>query len=377
MPNRLIQSAILFLFFLFMWGPALQKKFHLLPDYSLVENRQKILHPKEWNLLFKSGGLYARKYEEYYNDRYGFRDLFIRLKNQVDFVLFRQSRQVVIGHEGWLFYKSVVEQEQLYIEEAPDEAFETMYLRLGKLNRLLQRRGITLVILPCPMNNSVYPEMLPATTARRPHPTGFERYREYLQAHPEILSLDPTPFLVRQKSEFNTYHKTDFHWTDPAGAYVARDLVNLLAKQCRLGEIWNHPIQYRREFFTGGGENNSIGLLWPIRESYLLLDPTGIPTDTGEFQRTQEANEWTYKTRQNDPSRMLPTTVLFGDSFGDAFERAGFAAYFNHLQKFYNYQFKEKFPHIPPGTRCGVLEHNVPFLNALLGNEIWPEEILQ
>lgn len=375
--TRLLKTFFIFLFILFLLGPYLQKRRHFLRDFALTENRSKIPRPRELRLLFQNGGIYAHKYEEYYNDNYGLRDLFIRLKNQLDFWVFHQSDKVIVGREGWLFYKSAVEEELLYVEKTPSQAFNTMYSRLEKLNQHLRDRGITLVLLPCPMNNTIYPEMLPSNTARRFHPTGFERYQAFLKQHPELLSLDPYDLLVKLKGSFNVYHKTDFHWTDPAGAHVARELVNLLAQKSGLGPLWDRPIRSQRKFFTEGGENQALGLLWPIREPYLLLDDAGRPDQVGEYHYTTEANEWTYQTRLADHSKLIPLTVMFGDSFADAFERAGFTGYFSSFQKYYNYQFKEKFGQIPPGARFLVFEHVEPFLNAFLGDVIWPEEILR
>ena len=218
--KRGIKLFFIIIFLIFLLGPYVQKRRHFMPDYALTENRLKTSRPKELRLLLANGGVYARKYEEYYNDNYGLRDLFIRLKNQLDFSVFRQSGKVVVGREGWLFYKSVVE-ELISIEKAPPHSLITLYSRLERLNRHLLDRGITLVMLPCPMKNTIYPEMLPSNAARRLHPTGFERYREFLKQHPEIICLDPHDLLVRIKGSFNVYHQTDFHWTDPAGSSCA------------------------------------------------------------------------------------------------------------------------------------------------------------
>jgi hypothetical protein len=226
------------------------------------------------------------------------------------------------------------------------------------------------------MNNSIYPEMLPPDAPRRLRPTGFERYQEFLRRHTEIVSIDPVPRLQELKGVFNVYYKTDFHWTDPAGAYIASDLVNMLGQKSGLGNLWDIPIRTRFEIRTNGGENNELALLWPIKERFLLLDTTGIDPDTGEYIKARAPNEWSYKSRLPDTSRLLPGTVMFGDSFADSFRTAGFTKYFTHFQKYDNHKFKEKFSLIPTGTRFLVIEHIEVFLNAMLDDDFWPEEIL-
>ena len=101
-----------------------------------------------------------------------------------------------------------------------------------------------------------------------------------------------------------------------------------------------------------------------------------IDTGRGEYFLTKDANEWSYKTKLANTQRLLPTTVFFGDSYGDAFLRAGFTAYFVQLQKFSNYEFKTRFYKMPEGTRFVIFEHIEPFLNDLLNPAMWPDELV-
>src|SRR5271166_3687623 len=39
----------------------------------------------------------------WFNDHYGFRDILIRAKNELDYQLFRVSDKVLVGDDGWLF----------------------------------------------------------------------------------------------------------------------------------------------------------------------------------------------------------------------------------------------------------------------------------
>ncbi len=113
----------------------------------------------------------------------------------------------------------------------------------------------------------------------------------------------------------------------------------------------------------------------PIVEDALFLKQDRIDTGVGEYTLSKEANEWTYRTKLADTTKLLPTTVFFGDSYGDAFLRAGFTAYFSYLQKHSNYELKTMLKSLPAGTRFVVFEHIEPFLNDLLNPEMWPEEL--
>src|SRR5580704_19261281 len=54
-------------------------------------------------LLFGTNGDFAAALNKWFDDRTGFRDLFIRAKNQIDYTLFDTSKKAWIGSDGWLF----------------------------------------------------------------------------------------------------------------------------------------------------------------------------------------------------------------------------------------------------------------------------------
>jgi hypothetical protein len=373
--KKAIQTTVIVIFAIFLAAPFAQEKLHIFKYQALTENRLMKPRPTDWQALFESGTGFAKRYEEYFNDNYGLRDLLIRTRNQLDYALFRKGEKVIIGREGFLFYKSVVEWEEINIEKTPPQDWDRLFATLLQFNRVLTARGMVLVMMPCPMNNSIYPEMLPANAPRRPHPTGLDRYRKFLSDHPEIVTVDTFPLLEKLKESTQVYQKTDFHWTDPAGASMAQALVNRLGNLSGLGNLWTAPIPTRIQRITEGGENLSLGLLRPLAEDVPVLLKEHPETEMGDYAYTKDANEWTYRAREGRTDRLLPRTVMFGDSYADAFLRAGFTAYFSEFHKFFNWEFTKKYFEIPPGTRYVIFQHIEPFLNPLLNPAFWPEEI--
>jgi hypothetical protein len=369
---KAIKATAILLFALMILSPFLQERLHLFKYKSLTENRLMKPRPTDWPTLFESGMSFAKRYEEYFNDNYGLRDLLIRTKNQLDYLFFHKAEKIIIGRDNWLFYKSVVEEEEIYLEKVHPQDWDQMFAAMLKLNQVLAARGITLIIMPCPMNNSIYPEMLPASAPRRPKPTVFDRYRKFLSDHPEIVTVDTVPLLLKLKESFQVFHKTDFHWTDPAGAYAAKALVDRLGNLSGIGDLWDLPIRIRIEKISAGGETLALGLLRPIREDALFLETER--SGVGEYSHTQQDNEWTFRAKSGQQSRLLPCTVMFGDSFADALTRAGLTVYFSEFHKFYNWDFPQKFSKIPEGTRYLILQHIETFLIPLLNPAFWPEE---
>lgn len=368
---RGIKASCVILFLSMLWAPTLADRFHVSGIASLKENRVRASRPSDLRTLLVEGAPFARQYEDYFNDSFGLRDLLIRVKHQIDYSVFGESDKVLVGKEGWLFYRSV-DDELFYVETSARPHLEELFTRLVSLNAALAARGITLVVVPCPMNATVYPEMTPRTAARRPKTTAFDVYRGFLREHPEILSIDPQPMLMGLKRRMPAYHKTDFHWTDPAAAYVAKDLVNELGERSGVGALWAQPIETEWRKESSGGEASAMGLLWPPVEEQLHLKQDRIRPSFGRF--TQFApNEWIYESYSAPGANLIPPTVLFGDSFSDAFERAGARAYFRRIEKHYIHDFGKKYPAIRPDTRFVVIEHIEVVLNQMVTDAFWPD----
>jgi hypothetical protein len=370
--TKTVKSLTVALFGFLIWAPLLQQHFNILRYESLTENRTRKSAPRDWASLWKRDSSFSKDFEDYFNDNYGFRDVLIRTKNQLDYSLFRRSDRVLIGRGDWLFYKSVVEQEQVDADRNPEEAWKSMFDRFVALNQALASRGVTLVVIPCPMKNTIYPEHLPANAPRRPAPYGYERSRKFFLSHPEIVTIDPVPILAGVKERLQVYFRTDFHWTDPAGAEVARSLVNRLGNLSGKGNLWENPAAMKIAAQLVGGENHSLGLLWPLPEMAPYLEKDHPEAELGEYAYTKEPNEWTYLTKISDQSGLIPATVMFGDSYADAFLRSGFTRYFVKFQKFYNWDLKNRFSQIPEGTKFFVFEYIESNFGGLLNPELWP-----
>jgi hypothetical protein len=372
--TKAIKISSIGLFVLIIVTPTIQKELNLLPVQPLQENRLKKEPPSDWRVLFETGSVFARQFEDYFNDHYGLRDLLIRTKNQIDYSVFHKSEKIIIGRDGWLFYKSVVEEEEIGAEKMSAVDLDQIYNRVLKLSRILSSRGITLVTLVSPMKNSIYPEMLPVSAPRRPSPTSFERFLAFLHAHPEITTVDTFPLLKKLKETMQVYYKMDFHWTDAAGAYAARDLIQKLGSLSGKENLWEKPIQVVSKRGQAGGESQALGLLWQAYEEAPYPSGPRLDLRAGIYAQGQNSNEWTYTTKLSDTAGLIPDTVMFGDSYADAFLRAGFTSYFAHFQKYSIWDFAQKFKNVPDGTRFLIFELLEP-INFLTALPFWPEEL--
>ena len=89
-------------------------------------------------LLLQANGNFADGLNAWFDDRVGFRDLFIRTKNQIDYSLFATSRKVYVGKDGWLFDRDPVD-PLAELTPAKMTALKQSFLTLAEM---LARRGI-------------------------------------------------------------------------------------------------------------------------------------------------------------------------------------------------------------------------------------------
>ncbi len=370
--RKLIQIGCLAVFFLFLSAPTLQERLGLFDFEALKENRNREKRPADWLKLFTEGAPWSFRYEKYFNDTFGFRDQLIRIKHQLDYWIFQENDEVFVGREGWLFYKSVV-QGQYYVESMRDDEYEKVVRRVEALGKALAARGITLVLVPCPLADAIYPEMLPSPVL--PDQRRARQFWSWVKSKPEYVLIDATAIVMALKGELQVFHKTDFHWTDPAAARVAQQVVDRLGVLSGVGPLWDQPAETVTRLDTGGGELMAMGLLFPPPERRLFLNEALIKPVQGRVTEIVDPNTWTFESEQPADAKLIPPTVLVGDSFADSFDRAGWQRYFRRLKKFYNWHFRDHFSQIPDGTRFVIFEFVDGFLTAFANDDYWPPEL--
>ncbi|MFA5828065.1 MAG: hypothetical protein WC841_01700 [Candidatus Shapirobacteria bacterium] len=261
-------------FFLYLiCFPFFQEKTNIFRYQSVEENRKKISHPLGNPIveLLNTKNNYSSAYEKYFNDNYGLRDLFIRLKNQIDYSAFGVSDEIIIGKNHWLFYKNVVEREQFYLEQQTEAQFENIQNKILSLNQYFKKREVLFVVMPIPMKNSVYPEHYTNRTTNRPSPTKFERFITFLKSHPEVAFIDAPAILQQYKNQYQLFHKTDFHWNDTAAFLVSQETISSINKWTNRSVRWQYPLKTQNDTDFTGGQTNSLAILISPKENILRI----------------------------------------------------------------------------------------------------------
>lgn len=156
------------------------------------------------------------------------------------------DEQAYFGRDGWLFYRQSVDSvtgsgfltskwrhERLRTADPSSPLPQPDPLKaLVQFHRQLAARGISLVVIPAPGKETLYPEKLAPlwnglrTAAQN---ASFDTLKSEL-AKAGVSVFDPTPVLVemKQRSGEDVYLKTDTHWAPPAMEEVAKQLATWL-----------------------------------------------------------------------------------------------------------------------------------------------------
>ena len=350
-----MRPLVVALFALLLLLPGLQMLTHAIPVTPLEENRNRAPFPATATALANPADFTAGL-EKWFNDSYGFRDLLIRAKTQLDFSLFHTSDRIHIGARGWLYYRSVLDQQEPALEALTDRDLDAAIATFAHLRDWLAPRGIRLVVQTNQMKDRFYPEFLPAEAAFARTRHRFDDFRTRLAALPGITYLDTTPLLLALKQQRQVFHKTDFHWNDPAAFEAARQLVDALAAQENLPVPFWKPTLHIVERRISGGEAMFMPLFRPPTETALFVQP-----DWDDQRMVHDYGlppfEWRKTARDPHPPLLAPT-VLYGDSFSDGMVRSGLAAHFTAITEARpnSVPLIDVLRALPPGTRTLVVE---------------------
>jgi hypothetical protein len=299
--------------------------FNFVFEPILDENRRKAEQPVIDEL--SDPERFIERSRLWFQDYYGFRDLLITLKTQIDYSVFGVSDRLYIGKDGWLFYHSVIDHEKIANAALTDDDLDRAMDSFMQLRDILAARKIHLIIITNQLKDKFYPEFLPDVLRSHPARDRFDDFRDRLHALSGITYIDPTQSLMKLKDQQPIFHKTDFHWNDPAAAEIAHLVVDsIAAREHKPQAFWRYPKTYIEHEFSGG-QARELPLFVHPSEIGLFADQSLAPSP-GRLMPTSPP--FAYAAHGlGDAKNLLPAVVWYGDSFSNSFERVGLIDYFN------------------------------------------------
>ncbi|RYU80070.1 alginate O-acetyltransferase AlgX-related protein [Hymenobacter persicinus] len=217
--KRLLFGGLLALFIL----PALQAKLAMVTVEPLDGFYDKQSHPDlTWTTLRTNN--YQPQLEAYLQDRLGFRNWLIRLRNQLAYSFFHQTKvsTVVVGRDDVL-YQPITIDVYLGKDYASDEELDYKVRRLKLVQDSLQAHGTQLLLVIAPSKARVMPKMIPPRYDNIPR--GVSNYDGIMQAARKrgLNVLDAAALLVQWQdtARYPMFPRGGTHWSGYATALVA------------------------------------------------------------------------------------------------------------------------------------------------------------
>uniref|UniRef100_I2Q354 AlgX/AlgJ SGNH hydrolase-like domain-containing protein n=1 Tax=Desulfovibrio sp. U5L TaxID=596152 RepID=I2Q354_9BACT len=271
---------------------------------------------------------WTKKVELWFNDNNVLRAPLTRLAGALDYRVFDYSDRVYVGKNNLMFYRNVMD-NQLFKNYlcARDTQFKDFLELLSYAQKKLEQKNIKLLLVVCPLKWMLYKDSLPQDVPRA-DPEYFIALNKTLKSKEGLIYVDALEILQNLKqNKFQTFHTTDFHWTDPAAYFVAQKILEcLLHREGKAESV--HSLQIEPLHHFVGGQSRFLPLFDPISEE--SISSVKNWDDAGIVQSKIDENPYEFVSERKGAP--LPPTVFLGNSFGDGFTRNGFNSYF---EKFY------------------------------------------
>lgn len=329
MPHKLSIRHILFAGILLLFAVQLmQDKFNLIKLKPLGGD----VHIPEKVSIGTHGwfsGEYQEKQEIYLNETFGFRNMAIRLYNQIAFSLFNTAKanSVIIGKENYLFEDKYIDAYygSDYIGE---DSIRSRMEKMAFINDTLTKQGKTLLLVFAAGKGSYFPEYFPESHRQEKKQTNHPVYlSEALKHH--IPTIDFHTYFIehKNKSAHPLYPKYGIHWSMYGMALVADSIIRFLEHE--------RNIDMPNIFWTQITYNYPKDFDYDIAEGMNLL--FALPSEKMAYPNIQS---------EPDSGKTKPALLTIADSFYWGLFHSPFSQTFSHHQFwFYNKQvYSEQIP---------------------------------
>lgn len=244
---------------------------------------------------------------DYFADHFASRQELITLNAKLEAALFGESAEesVILGKDGWLFYKSTLDDYQGQNQLSDREIWSAARC-LALIQEYAQAQDMRFLFTVAPNKNTLYPAYMPERFVRTDAPGNAERLYDALRRADVAFADLHAAFLAEDRI---LYHRLDSHWNN-LGAALAHDTL--------LDALENDSARlYAPEAYTAVLNHDA--------DLYRMLYPAGTEKDVqydpdpalrfSYDQPIRSAEDQLIRTSCDGQSGSL---LMFRDSFGNA-----------------------------------------------------------
>ncbi|HTF02881.1 MAG TPA: hypothetical protein VK826_02615 [Bacteroidia bacterium] len=222
-------------------------------------------------------GRYQLRYEEWYNENFGFRNALVRVHNQLAYSLYDEAKavDVITGKENYLYEYNYIK-AYTGIDFIGYPAMQMTVDRLKTLQDSMEKQNITLIVCLAPGKASFYPEYIPDSYGPASDSTNYLVMAKMLSGK-GVNTIDYNKWFMdmKPKSEFLLYPRTGIHWSRYGSTMALDSLIRYVEHKRNVdmpGIIWERTILSDSLREPDEDISLAMNLIWPIKP-----DPMGYP----------------------------------------------------------------------------------------------------
>lgn len=313
------EKIFIILFFIVIGLPYIIWFF--MADCLDVENYEKRELAKKPTLEWERINEFASDTENYINDYLPFRNQMIRFNNILEYYIFNNSNNdnVIIGKEGWLFYKESEESNSMECYKGTNlftqEELQQMLNNLIVTRDNLAKKDCEFVLFIPSNKERIYAEYVPDYYGEPAIEYATLQVVEYIKEHSDIRVVYPYEVMLEVKESLEgeelLYHKTDTHWNELGGYVGSTELLKELGIDIPAVGSKNISIMEKNDV---PGDLADLLNLGDSIESGKTYKVAGYNMSKAEVIKMDTSKEIIHKNKGKDPRRIF----LIRDSFGIA-----------------------------------------------------------
>ncbi|MEZ5083695.1 MAG: hypothetical protein R2750_09620 [Bacteroidales bacterium] len=349
MKSSEIHKALIIILIVFVSLQAVQFVANVIPINPLhgvtVQNSIEEFNSKTW--LDQS---FQDELSGYIDFNFGFRPLYIRLYNQMQYSFFKQTNanNIYVGKQSYLY-------EGSYIASYYGKNFigkQTIDINIKKLEEILQflnTMNTELLILIAPSKAYYYPDYFPDELVTKKEINNYEYYLEVLPRS-TIPFVDFNRWFVQQKQStpYPLMTKNGIHWSEYGSVLAADSIlktVGFLLGKNMAGLSWDGVEYCNKPSSTDYDLERLLNLIFPLPgRDYAYPQNLAIKADSTSFK---------------------PSVLFIGDSFFWNINFPAFKSAFKSVQFWYYNRLVD-----PASNQPGLEVNELTMISALEKNDI-------
>lgn len=274
---------------------------------------------------------FQQKTEEYQNFNFGFRGFLIRLRNSINYLLFKDIAVTdqIEGKKGFIYSIGSIERNITGNAYNGKEKNDSTIKQLKSIVDVLQKKNVNVVLVLAPSKESIIPENLPWQYANtKKIKSDYDDFLVLLNKY-KIPFIDFNSYFksIKPECRYPLFTKTGFHWSvygaslahDSLVAYVQEQVSYPIPKYINAGIEFSDTARWSDADFEP--QMNLFFSLQDEKYAYpkLVLDSTSL-------------------------KNKKPKVIVMGDSFFYTIKNLNKLQYIFSDDSKYLYYFKKSFP---------------------------------